>query len=104
MHEKEQTSRIWNLGEVNGRKLQTIKKGEKWHWLWGDWLSPGFTYLENRPWTLLVIGGKLCFSVKENDKWFVVWGDQPGKIYDDVYDTKAFSDKPLYIARQDMEF
>jgi hypothetical protein len=81
-------------------EAEQIQIGENWHWRWNGWVSPGFEYLESRPWTPLVIGDKLCFTVRANEQWRVVWSDKPGKIYDDVYDTVNFNEKPLYIARE----
>jgi hypothetical protein len=84
--------------------LKKIKIGQKYHWKWQDWLSPGFDFLEERYWTPVIIASQLCFVVCEHTKRFVVWGNYKGTEYDDVYGLTNYHDQPLYIASKADEF
>ena len=82
-----------------------IADGELWRWKWGDWTSPAFPYLEERPWTPVVVAERLCFTAHREDLgWCVVWGDEIGRWYDDVYDIAELSGVPIYIARDDTDY
>ena len=78
---------------------QKIEVDGKWHWVFKNWTSKGYEYLEERPWTPQIIDAKLCFSAKENNKWKIIWGDKDGQEYDDVFDLVEFKQTPLYVAR-----
>lgn len=92
-----------------------VKKrvGEGWSWVWGDWRSPPFPYLEDRPWTPHVVDGKLCFvacdtadiedttdhQIFKDAQWCVVWGDKIGSWFDDVTNLSEYKGHPIYLAR-----
>ena len=82
-----------------------IADGDLWRWKWGEWTSPAFPYLEERPWTPIVVAGRLCFAAHREDLgWCVVWGDEIGRWYDDVYDIAEVRGAPIYIARDGADF
>jgi hypothetical protein len=84
---------------------QKIQINDQWHWQFGNLISKGYPYLEERPWTPQIIDGKLCFSVRlDNNKWKVIWGEEDGREYDDVFGITDFKQNPLYVARNQDEW
>lgn len=88
-------------GIRNGRNLRTDKVNGQWRWIWGDWSSKPYSYLEIRPWSPQIIGGELCFSAFDGNSWRVVWGDREGPPLDDAFDILEYENEPIYIAKQE---
>lgn len=89
---------------LDGKLLQLIQTGNKFHWRWGDWVSAGYDLLEHRPWTPISVNGRLCFTAQEQNQWLVVWGEQRGKLYDDVFELAVLNQLPVYVARESLNW